>query len=657
MLPCAIGSQTGGRPLSAADEDRALAHLAALWRAERATVQARAVEQRRALTLAERIARGMAARDLVVDETDAAPGGRTLLWIASRRSTGELETLRAGPGDPVRLWWDDPDGADAVRGVISRRRGDRLAVMVDDAPDRLLDEGFRLDLDDPLETFARGDRAIARFRQAPPGDLRRLRAVLLGDREPEFEAEPAVTPFDEGLNAPQRAAVARCLAARDVALVHGPPGTGKTRTLVEVIRQAVLRGERVLATAASNAAVDNLAERLAAGVDVVRLGHPARVAPAVQERTLDSQLARTDARRLARKWVAEANAIRRKAQIRFDRGAIGRSEKGDLLREAGRLQKDARIHLRRVEQAIVSRAAVVCATAAGADAALLPDEPFDLVVLDEATQAVDPVALVALARGRRVVMAGDPCQLPPTVVDLDAARAGLGRTIFERLADAGRGDPLRLLTVQHRMNEAIMAFPSDRWYGGRLVAAPSVAHHTVEDLGAEPDPLRPGPLVLVDTAGKGWEERRAGDDPSTSNPRQGERTAAEVRRLLSRGVAPADVAVITPYDAQVRLLRELLDPEVRQGVEVGTVDGFQGREKEAILVDLVRSNDEGQIGFLADSRRLNVALTRARRLLLIVGDSATVANDATYGALIESVEAFGVVVSAWTDEAPPLGGG
>lgn len=623
-------------------------------------MHARAVEERQGLTLAERVARGKALRDLVVDETDTAPGGRTLLWISSRRDSAgksEIDGLRAGPGDPVRLWWDDPDGDDAVRGVISRRRADRIAVMVDEAPDRLMDEGFRLDLDDPLETFNRGDRAIARFAQAPPGsDLRRLRAVLIGSREPDFDAETELVPLDAGLNAPQRAAVSRALAARDVALVHGPPGTGKTRTLVEVIRQCVAAGERVLATAASNAAVDNLAERLAAaGVDVVRLGHPARVAPAVQERTLDAILARTDTWKLARKWVAEANALRRKALARFDRGAIGRSEKGDLLREAGRLQKDARVQLRRVEQGIVARAAVICATAAGADAALLPDEPFDRVVLDEATQAVDPVALVALGRGLRVVMAGDPRQLPPTVIDLDVERAGLGRTIFERLADAGRGDLLRMLVVQHRMNEVIMAFPSDRWYGGRLVAAPSVAHHTVEELGAAPDPLRPGPLVMVDTAGKGWEERRVGDDPSTSNPLQGERTAAEVRRLLGRGVAPGDVAVITPYDAQVRLLRDLLEPEVRAGLEVGSVDGFQGREKEAIVVDLVRSNDEARIGFLADVRRLNVALTRARRLLLVVGDSATVGGDATYGALIEAVEAYGVVVSAWTDDAPPFG--
>ena len=641
----------------AAVAEELLRKLLRLWRVERETVRAQATEARRGVPLAERVARGAALRDLVVDETDAAPGGRTLLWITSRRA-GEVEGLRAGPGDPVRLWWDDPDEGEAVRGVIARRRGERVGVMVDgDAPDRLLDGGFRLDLDDPLETFVRGERAIGRWLDAPTAsDLGHLRAALLGGRAPEFDPERPVQPLDGGLNGPQLAAVARALAARDVALVHGPPGTGKTRTLVEIVRQAIGAGERVLATAASNAAVDNLAERLAAaGVDVVRLGHPARVAPAVAERTLDALLAKTDAWKLARKWVAEANALRKKTLARFDRGTIGWQEKKDGLREASRLQKDARVQLRRTEQAIVARAAVVCATAAGADAALLPDEPFDRVVLDEATQAVDPIALVALGRGRRVVMAGDPRQLPPTVIDREAERGGLGSTIFDRLAEAGRGDLLRMLVVQHRMNEAIMAFPSDRWYGGRLVAAPEVAAHRLEDRGAAEDPLRPGPLVWVDTGGKGWEERRVGDDPSTSNQGQGERTAAEVRRLLGRGVAVGDVAVITPYDAQVRLLRGLLEAEVRAGLEVGSVDGFQGREKEAIVVDLVRSNDDGAIGFLADVRRLNVALTRARRFLLIVGDSATVGGDATYGALLEAVEAWGTVVSAWTDEAPAFG--
>jgi predicted DNA helicase len=421
-----------------------------------------------------------------------------------------------------------------------------------------------------------------------------------------------------------------------------------------VIRQAVARGERVLATAASNAAVDNLSERLVnLGVDAVRIGHPARVSAAMESRTLDALLERTDAWRLARQWMAEAAEIRKRALVRFERGSIGGRDKRDAFADANRLSRDARKQLQGAQALIVDRARVLCATAAGADAALLPDEPFDLVVIDEATQATDPVALVALSRGRRAVLAGDPHQLPPTVIDLEAAREGLQTTFFERLAGTGQ-DLVRMLVVQHRMNEAIMAFPSASKYEGRLVAAPEVAGHTLADLGVEDDPLRPGPLVLVDTAGKGWEERREGEDPSTSNPLQAERTAREVRRLLSRGLAPGLAAVITPYDAQVRLLRELLEPEVRAGLEVGTVDGFQGREKEAIVVDLVRSNDEGRIGFLGDTRRMNVALTRARRFLLVIGDSATIGGDRYYSELVEAFEVYGAVVSAWTDEADPL---
>jgi superfamily I DNA and/or RNA helicase len=189
-------------------------------------------------------------------------------------------------------------------------------------------------------------------------------------------------------------------------------------------------------------------------------------------------------------------------------------------------------------------------------------------------------------------------------------------------------------------------------YGGRLVAADTVAGHRLEDLGVAPDPLRPGPLVFIDTAGTGWNEERDGDDPSTSNPAQAERTAAEVRRLLGRGLAPGDAAVITPYHAQARLLRELLAPAVQAGLEVGTVDGFQGREKEAIVVDLVRSNDAGEIGFLADRRRMNVALTRARRFLLVVGDSATLGGDPYYRLFLDAAQA--AWVSAWSDDAPPF---
>jgi len=208
-----------------------------------------------------------------------------------------------------------------------------------------------------------------------------------------------------------------------------------------------------------------------------------------------------------------------------------------------------------------------------------------------------------------------------------------------------------MLTVQHRMNEEIMAFPSASMYGGKLIAAPEVAHHRLEELpGVSPDPLRPEPWHFLDTSGKGWTEERGADDPSTANPAQAERTAAEAHRLLARGLPPANLAIITPYDAQARVLRELLREETHRGLEIGTVDGFQGREKEAVIVDLVRSNEDGAIGFLADTRRMNVALTRARRFLLVIGDGSTLGGNPWYAAFLDAAQRAGAWLSAWADD-------
>jgi ATP-dependent RNA/DNA helicase IGHMBP2 len=204
--------------------------------------------------------------------------------------------------------------------------------------------------------------------------------------------------------------------------------------------------------------------------------------------------------------------------------------------------------------------------------------------------------------------------------------------------------------VQYRMHEALMAFPSQSSYGGQLTAAPEVSARTLEELGVLPDPLRPGPLVFLDTAGKGYVEEQSEDDPSTCNPAQAERVVIEVGRLLSRGLAPAAIGVIAAYDAQVRILRQGLRAQCELGLEISSVDGFQGREKEAIVVDLVRSNDAGELGFLRDQRRMNVALTRAKRFLLVVGDSATLAHDAYYRAFMDAAEAQGALISAWADD-------
>ena len=654
-----------------------LDELAALWRRERAASQARFAADRRGRTLAERVERGVALADLELADTGGAPGNRLLVWLAPRRPR-DLSDLRVGPGDPVRLWRVSPDEPDAVRGVLSRRREGQVGIMIEgDLPESLESGRVHLDGDDPQATFERGARAIARFRAAPAAaPAGRLRRIAAGELAPEFDRAPAWTALDLELDGPQRAAVTQALAAREAALIHGPPGTGKTRVLVEVVRQLVARGERVLVAAASNAAVDHLAGQLAAhGVAIVRLGHPARVDPALESFTLDAQLERDGLTALARGWLDRARELRRRAARgtrSHDRSAIR-----DLRDQARALERDARGQLASAQEAVLARARVVAATCAGSDAVALGDAAFDTTVIDEATQAADPIALVALARSPRAVLAGDPHQLPPTVLDPIAARGGLGVTAFERIATGTlqlssgsprvvpptrlalrargpHGSPSQMLVTQHRMHRDIMAFPSDSKYGGLLSAAPEVAGHTLEDLGVAPDPLRPGVLHFIDSAGTGWSEERGGDDPSTANPAMAARTAAEVRRLLSRGLPAGEVAVITPYLAQVRHLRDALRGEVDAGLEIDTVDGFQGREKEAVVVDLVRSNDDGEIGFLADTRRMNVALTRARRFLLVVGDSATLAGHPYYAAFLVAVSERGLHTSAWSDDAPPF---
>ncbi len=632
-----------------------LDRVARAWDLERRGARSQFNEERRRRTLSQRVEQGIALRDLSVAETGAAPGGRTRLRLKARQPES-LRDTRIGQGDPVVLWWEEPSEPEALRAVVAQSGRDGIEVVTEgDPPDRFLDEdGFRLDLEAPETTFDRGRSAIESFRNSR-GATAKLWKVLCGAEPPAFSREREWTPLDADLEERQRQAVAKALSAEQLSLVLGPPGTGKTRTLTEIVRQAVARGERVLVTAASHTAVDNLVERLAAaGVDVVRLGHPARVSPAVEALTLDARLEATGSWGLAREWVRQANELRRQTYRRSDRGSLSRDERRAALDEVRRLVRDARKILDS-QRGLIAAAPVVASTAAGAEAALLSgsaEKPFDLVVLDEATQCPDPVAMVALLRAPRAVLAGDPHQLPPTVVDSEALRLGLGTTFFERLAAGPYRDQLvTVLRRQHRMHRDLMRFPSEATYGGDLVAAPQVESACLEDLsGVSPDESRPGPFVLIDSAGRGWDELESEDDPSLSNPDQADRTAAEVRRLIGRGVSPAEIAVITPYYAQVRGLRDRLRELVDQGLEVSTVDAFQGREKTAVIVDLVRSNTEGRIGFLSDIRRTNVAITRARRFLLVMGDSATLGGNAYYAKLFGHAEESGAWKSAWEDD-------
>ncbi len=620
--------------------ETALHRLSELWQQEKLAARQRERELRDKTPFPERVRRGLALDDLRYEETVAEGGGRCQLWFSTERDGG-FDGVQIRTGDLVVLFSGRHERRQS--GVVGARSKARLSVVVDGDYDAFVEQsGIRLDLEPSEVTFERGQAAIAAFLEDE--SLRDVRELFFGAKLPSFGTEPEMMIFDAGLNDSQRQAVALAMRAAQVALIHGPPGTGKTRTLVEVVRQQLFAGRRVLVTAASNAAVDHLTRQLiAAKQKPLRLGHSARVAPDLQGHTLEAKMEKIADYRMARRWQAEARALREQYHNRKSRG--GNHSRGSgraLLAQANQLNADARRSLRHARSRVLSRADIVCTTAAGADSTLLGNATFDVVVLDEATQAADPIALAALQRAPISVLAGDPCQLPPTIVDPDAARRGLASTLFERASRSFPKQATHLLTVQYRMPEALLRFPSESMYEGRLVADESVAHQSLDDLeGVAEDPERTSPWLFLDSAGMGWEEQVEPESLSTFNAGQAERTAVEVRRLLDRGLPAKDIAAITPYGAQVRLLKNLLSDAVEAGLEIGSVDGFQGREKEAVVVDLVRSNDTGTLGFLDDVRRTNVAITRAKRHLVIIGDGSTLASHDYYNRLLAAAERDG----------------
>ncbi|MCU0702773.1 MAG: AAA domain-containing protein [Fimbriiglobus sp.] len=592
---------------------------------------------------------GAALTGLILRDSEFGLGARLLLTFTRGLRNDTLPPNRLQPGSPVVISQTDTHRRrPTYRGVVYDRDFTSIGVAIeppdDDPPD---DATYRLDLSPDEVSRLRQQEALRRAATATSDRLAELRDVLLGDREPSFDPLPDLEI--RTLNDSQAEAVRFALAAKDVAVIHGPPGTGKTTTIVELIRQAVARGERVLATAASNHAVDNLLEKLlAAGEMPVRIGHPARVDPTLRDRTLDLLVQKHADARQGRKLAKEAHALFRQAD-KWTKEKPQPGEKAALRREARSMLADARKFEAVAAERILDDARIVCGTLTGLTSDVLGSRRYHLAVIDEAGQATEPASWLPVLRAEKLVLAGDHRQLPATVVSPEAAEQGLSISLMERVTEHSEGRVSRLLTIQYRMHADIMGFSNTEFYGGALAADASVIGHRLCDLpGVTASPATDRPVRFIDTAGAGFDEEREEDSGSRHNPGEAERVVMVVRGWLAAGVPANVIGVITPYRAQVRKLRERL-ADVPM-VEVDSVDGFQGREKEAIAISLVRSNPEGRIGFLADARRTNVALTRARRAVVMVGDSATLSHDSFYLRLIGHLDALGAYGTVWEEE-------
>ncbi|CAA6659123.1 unnamed protein product [Spirodela intermedia] len=565
---------------------------------------------------------------------DAQTGlmGKTLLEFQSTKGD-VLPTHKFGTHDVVIL---KPNKADAETSIT---------VAFDDIPEDGLNNPLRLEKVANEVTYLRMKGALIQLSKGvQKGPASDLVPVLFGEK-PSAIAKKAVplSLFNKNLDHSQKAAISKALSSKDVFLLHGPPGTGKTTTVIEIILQEVKRGSKILACAASNIAVDNIVERLFPfKVKLVRLGHPARLLPQVLESALDAQVLRGDNSSLANDIRKEMKALNGKLLKAKDRNS-----KRDIRKELKTLAKEERKRQQLAITDVLKNSDVVLTTLTGASSRKLDSMTFDLVIIDEAAQALEIACWIALLKGSRCILSGDHLQLPPTIQSAEAERKGLGKTLFERLADLYGEEIMSMLTVQYRMHERVMNWSSKELYDSKIKAHPSVAGHMLYDLeNVQRTPSTEPTLILVDTAGCDMEEKKDEED-STMNEGEAAVAIAHATRLVEGGVHPSDIGIITPYAAQVVLLRMTRSKNDKlKELEISTVDGFQGREKEAIIISMVRSNSKKEVGFLSDHRRMNVAVTRARRQCCIICDTETVSHNGFLKRLVEYFEEHGEYQSA-----------
>ena len=600
--------------------------------------------------VSERRANGLTWYPIAIRDTELGRGD--YLTVEVERTTHQDIPHQLRFGASAVIFSNHDPKENRTEGVITFQGGNRLKITLrtDELPHWSRDGKLGIDLlfDDNSYDEMQNALKLASTLSEKPKEAHLIK-VLTGEKPATFET--AVPHFSSTvLNDSQQAAVSRILSANELAIVHGPPGTGKTTTLVQAVKALIQQDHRqVLVVAPSNTAVDLLTEKLSdEGLNVLRVGNPARVSDRLMALTLDSRMAEHSSMKEIKKMKKQANELRNMAhKYKRNFGKAEREQRKALFDEAHRIIKDVEKTEQYITNDLLSRAQVITATLVGANHYTVRHLKYHTVVIDEAGQALEPACWIPILKAQKLVLAGDHCQLPPTIKSEEAASNGLSTTLLEKCVNL-HPNAVVLLEEQYRMHEMIMGYSSGVFYQNRLKAHASVAGHLLFDTDS--------PMVFVDTAGCGFDEKAEGT--STSNSEEAAFVFKHLTQLaaaLSTHYQPHNfpsIAVISPYRQQIQLLKEQLQHSTPlhvygDKISVNTIDSFQGQERDIVYISMTRSNSESRIGFLSDIRRMNVAMTRARKKLVVIGDSATLSQFPFYANFIAYAEQQNAYQSAW----------
>jgi ATP-dependent RNA/DNA helicase IGHMBP2 len=594
-------------------------------------------------SLSQRVKEGTTWYPLRLKRHYIGTGERLIIEVEKTNHLDQPHSFQSGKMVSVFSNASGKSEKEHVNGVINYVRDNLMVVTIngDELPDWIEDGQLGVDVMFDEMSYREMEFAMKEVMKAE-GRVGELRDILLGSQAVKFKPLSEKFTSTTFLNQSQLNALHKIITAEDVALIHGPPGTGKTTTLVQAIGQTIKEEHQVLVCAPSNAAVDLLADKLdEQGISVLRIGHPARVTEQTLSKTMDAKIAAHEnygELRTLRKRMEQVKAMAFKFKRNF--GYHEKEQRRSLQREAKALKADADMLEFYIVNDLLQNTQAICCTLVGSSHPVLRGRKFKTVFIDEAGQALEPACWIPILRSARVVFAGDHQQLPPTVKSNEAAKQGLAETLFEKII-ARQPKTATMLEVQYRMHQDIMKFPSVYFYNDKLVAHDSVRARLLLP--------NQSPVEFIDTAGTGFQEMQDPETLSRFNEKEAELLIRQVEKLveevgmeewLQHGIT---VGIITPYRAQVDHLHKLADASdilepLHKLIAINTVDAFQGQERDVIVISFVRSNDKGEVGFLNDIRRTNVAMTRARKKLIMIGDSATLGSHPFYVDLLEYVQ-------------------